>query len=174
MKQSNTMLGILNIVVFLISIPIIFIGAKTVSKAESISGGCHPMLMKPILIFGIFIMVVSLLGVVGACCRNSSILWGYLVIMLILLLSYALFYFISIMVIWNVGADATTSSGDDNLSAYSDILQKSVKDKENWNKIMHCLKDACEPLAKKGKISMNDFMKLKEESIPHVVCKFIF
>lgn len=174
MKQSNTILGILNIIAFLISIPIVFIGAKAVSKAGTTNGGCLPMLMKPILIFGIFIMLISLLGVVGACCRNSSILWGYLVVMLILTISYALFYILSIMVIWNGSADTTTSSGDDNLGGYSDILQKNVKDKENWNKIMHCLKDACEPLAKKGKISMDDFMKLKEESVPHVVCKFIF
>lgn len=168
------MLGILNILAFLISIPIVFMGAKAVSKAGSTSGGCLSMLMKPILIFGIFIMVVSLLGVIGACCRNSSILWAYLVVLLVLLISYALFSFISMMIVWNGNADKTNSSGDYQLSGFSSMMQNRVKDKENWNKIMHCLKEACGSFAKKDKISMNDFKKQKEDWDPLVVYKFIF
>ncbi|KAK9932028.1 hypothetical protein M0R45_019279 [Rubus argutus] len=114
-------------------------GAKAVSKAGSTSGGCLSMLMKPILIFGIFIMVVSLLGVMGACCRNSSILWAYLVVLLVLLISYALFFVISIMIVWNGNADKTNSSGDYQLSGFSSMNAK--QDLRRYNLVMRIVID---------------------------------
>ncbi|KAL5058811.1 hypothetical protein RYX36_030415 [Vicia faba] len=54
-------------------------------------------LEKPIIALGIFLLVVSLMGLIGACCRVSWLLWFYLLVMfllIVLLFTFTIFAFV--------------------------------------------------------------------------------
>ncbi|KAG8487296.1 hypothetical protein CXB51_020946 [Gossypium anomalum] len=111
-RLSNNLLGILNFVTFLLSIPILVAGIWLSRKAIT---ECERFLDKPIIIIGVFLMVVSLAGFVGACCHVKWLLWLYLVVMFILIvlgIAGTIFAFVRV--------------GDEN----------------NWLKIKSCLVDS--------------------------------
>nr|GMC58373.1 tetraspanin-8-like [Ipomoea batatas] len=68
-RVSNNLLGILNILTFLISIPIIGGGIWLSRQANT---ECERFLDKPVIALGVFIMLLSIAGLVGACCRGAG------------------------------------------------------------------------------------------------------
>eukprot|EP00252_Welwitschia_mirabilis_P017815 TRINITY_DN3961_c0_g1_i1.p1 TRINITY_DN3961_c0_g1~~TRINITY_DN3961_c0_g1_i1.p1 ORF type:complete len:271 (+),score=-24.50 TRINITY_DN3961_c0_g1_i1:291-1103(+) len=149
-RCSNNLVGILNFVTFLLSIPIIGAGIWLARKAES---DCEKFLEKPVIAIGVFLMVVSLLGLIGACCGVSCLLWIYLVVMfllIVLLFCFTVFAF----VVTNKGAGEVLSNKgykDYKLGDYSNWLQKRVQNSANWRKIRSCIQDAkvCSNLEKR-------------------------
>lgn len=104
-RLSNNLLGILNVVVFVLSIPIFIAGVWLSYQASS---ECEKFLDKPMIVLGVFLMVVSLAGIVGACCRVSCLLWLYLCMMfflIILIFCFTVFAF----VVTNKGAGEAVS-----------------------------------------------------------------
>ncbi|CAN1223476.1 TET8 [Linum grandiflorum] len=140
-RLSNNLVGILNFITFLLSIPIIWAGAWLRNHGSS---ECDRFLDTPIIVIGVFLMLVSLAGLVGACCKNSCLLWIYLVVMfllIVLLFCFTIFAF----VVTNKGAGQALSNRgykEYRLGGYSDWLQKRVTSTKNWNKIRSCLIDA--------------------------------
>jgi hypothetical protein len=90
---------------------------------------------------GVFLLVVSLMGFIGACCRVSCILCFYLIVILlliILLFSFAIFAF----VVTNKGAGETLPNKgykEYRLGYYSNWLQNRVNNNNNWNTVKSCL-----------------------------------
>ena len=82
MTVSNNLVGILNFLTFLLSIPIVIAGVWLRKHGAS---ECERFLDKPVIIIGVFLMLVSLAGLVGACCRVSWLLWVYLLVMFLLI-----------------------------------------------------------------------------------------
>lgn len=88
-------------------------------------------------------MLVSLAGLIGACCRVSLLLWVYLFVMfllIVLLFCFTIFAF----VVTNKGAGQVVSGKgykEYRLGDYSNWLQKRVNNTKNWNKIKSCLID---------------------------------
>ncbi|KAA0043105.1 tetraspanin-8 [Cucumis melo var. makuwa] len=139
-RISNNLVGILNFVTFLLSIPILWAGVW-LSKQGSTE--CEKYLDKPIIIIGVFLLLVSLAGLLGACCRISWLLWVYLLVMFVLiviLFAFTIFAF----VVTNKGAGEVLSNRgykEYRLGDYSGWLQKRVNNNKNWNKIKSCLID---------------------------------
>ncbi|GLT49619.1 hypothetical protein SLA2020_231650 [Shorea laevis] len=137
-RLSNNLIGILNIITCLLSIPIIIAGVWLRNNGST---ECARFLDMPVIAVGVFLMLVSLAGLFGACCRVNWLLWLYLVIMFLLIvigLGFTIFAF----VVTNEGAGKALSGKgykEYRLGDYSNWLQKRVNNAKNWNKIKSCL-----------------------------------
>ncbi|KAJ4957928.1 hypothetical protein NE237_025039 [Protea cynaroides] len=147
-RLSNNLVGILNFITFLLSVPILGAGIWLSTKGNTV---CEKFLEKPVIALGVFLMVVSIAGIIGACCRVSWLLWVYLLVMfvlIVLLFCVTIFTF----VVTNKGAGEVVSDKgykEYRLGDYSHWLQKRVNNTKNWNKIKSCLMDSkvCQSLA---------------------------
>ncbi|BFG14717.1 hypothetical protein CerSpe_009920 [Prunus speciosa] len=116
MNLPNNVLGLLNILTFLISIPIVVVGVQM--NRVSGAGECFELFRKPVLILGVLIMMMSIVGIIGACCRVSWVLWIYL---------------------FGGGTRLPgTELKEYKLSSYSDWLQNRVQGK-SWDTVKNCL-----------------------------------
>ncbi|XP_057514263.1 tetraspanin-7-like [Actinidia eriantha] len=172
-RLSNNLIGILNFVTFLLSIPILWAGIWLSRQATT---ECERFLEKPVIVLGVFLMVASILGLVGACCRVSLLLWLYLLLMFLLIL--VLFCFtIFAFVVTNKGAGEVVSDKgykEYRLGDYSDWLQKRVNSTKNWNKIRSCLIDSkvCKSLIDDGSNTpVETFYKKRLSAIQSGCCK---
>ncbi|OVA06909.1 Tetraspanin [Macleaya cordata] len=171
-RFSNNLVGILNIVTFLLSIPILGGGIWLSNRAST---DCEKFLEKPIIALGVFLMIVSLAGLIGACCRVSWLLWVYLLVMFILivvLFSFTVFAF----VVTNKGAGEVVSERgykEYKLGDYSNWLQKRVNNNKNWNRIRSCLQDGkvCKSLTDEVNVGMDQFYKKHLSPIQSGCCK---
>lgn len=160
-RLSNNLVGILNFITFLLSIPILGAGIWLSHRAST---DCEKFLEKPVIALGVFLMVVSLMGLIGACCKVSWLLWIYLLVMfilIVLLFCFTIFAF----VVTNKGAGeflAGKGYKEYKLGDYSNWLQKRVSNTKNWNKIKSCLVDGkvCQSLSDdKVTATVEDFYK---------------
>ncbi|XP_045817454.1 tetraspanin-8-like [Trifolium pratense] len=137
MKFSNILIGILNFVTLIMSIPILVLGVWVTKNYHS---ECDTWAAKFIISLSVFQLVVSLTGFIGACCRVSWFLRFYLIVMLfpiILVFSFTIFAF----VVTNKGAGETLPNKgykEYRLGGYSNWLQNRVNNNNNWNTIKSC------------------------------------
>ncbi|KAF8033820.1 hypothetical protein BT93_C0165 [Corymbia citriodora subsp. variegata] len=140
-RLSNSLVGILNLVTFVLSIPILSAGIWLLKRAST---ECDKFFERPVIVLGVFLMLISLAGLIGACCRISWLLWLYLFVMfllIVLLFCFTVFAF----VVTNKGAgEALSGRGykEYRLGNYSRWLQKRFNSTQNWNKIKSCLSDS--------------------------------
>lgn len=150
-RLSNNLLGILNVVVFVLSIPIFIAGVWLANQASS---ECEKFLDKPMIVLGVFLMAVSLAGIIGACCRVSCLLWLYLCVMFILILLIFCFTVFAFVVTNKGAGEAVSGRGykEYKLGDYSHWLQKRVESGKNWDRIRSCVQESkvCQKLANKG------------------------
>ncbi|KAL3532936.1 hypothetical protein ACH5RR_006457 [Cinchona calisaya] len=178
-RCSNNLVGILNLLTLLLSIPIIAGGIWLSRQANT---ECEHFLEKPVIALGVFLFLVSLAGLIGACCRVSWLLWLYLLVMFLLIL--VLFCFtIFAFVVTNKGAgEAVSGKGykEYRLGHYSTWLQKRVNN--NWPRIQSCLQDSkiCRSLLNGTSTPEQQFYSEHLSSLqsgcckPSVDCKFIY
>ncbi|KHN34762.1 hypothetical protein glysoja_032938 [Glycine soja] len=137
-RFSNNVIGLLNFLTFLLSIPILVAGVWLSKQGATECERCRE---KPVIALGVFLMLVSLAGLVGACCRVSWLLWLYLLVMfvlIVLLFAFTIFAF----VVTNKGAGEVVSNRgykEYRLGDYSNWLQKRVNNTKTWNRIRSCL-----------------------------------
>ncbi|XP_022933577.1 tetraspanin-8 [Cucurbita moschata] len=139
-RFSNNLVGILNFIVFLLSIPIIAGGIWLSRQGTS---DCEKFLDTPVIVIGVFLLLVSLAGFIGACCRVTWLLWIYLFVMFILIVLLFVFTIFAFAVT-NKGAGQVLSNRgyrEYRLGDYSNWLQNRVNNNKNWNKIRSCLVD---------------------------------
>ncbi|KAG6510388.1 tetraspanin-3-like [Zingiber officinale] len=141
MRGSNTVIGAVNFVTFLISIPILASGIWLSARANSTD--CLRFLQWPIIVIAVSIMVISLMGFAGACYRLAWLLQLYL---------FAMFLVVAALLGFIVFAFAVTDRGQGQvvlnrafleyqLSDYSGWLKDRVSDPGYWAKISACLRD---------------------------------
>ncbi|KAL6520689.1 Tetraspanin-8 [Orobanche minor] len=169
-RCSNNLVGFLNIVTLLLSIPIIGGGIWLSKQANT---ECERFLDKPVIALGVFILVVSIAGLVGSCCRVSWLLWVYLLVMfllIVLLFCFTIFAF----VVTNKGAgEAVSGRGykEYRLGDYSNWLQNRVND--HWPKVRSCLVDSkiCQRLLEAESKPVEDFYKEHLSALQSGCCK---
>ncbi|KAJ1695532.1 hypothetical protein LUZ63_012230 [Rhynchospora breviuscula] len=141
MRGSNSLIGAVNFITFLVSIPILGGGIWLASRANSTD--CIRFLQWPIIIIALSIMLVSLAGFAGACYRVSWLLRLYL---------FAMFFVVLALIFFIVFAYAVTDRGhgevvmnraflEYQLQDYSGWLKDRVSDHGYWGKISACLRD---------------------------------
>ncbi|XP_057787783.1 tetraspanin-8-like [Salvia miltiorrhiza] len=170
MRVSNNLVGILNFVTLLLSIPIIGGGIWLSKQADT---DCERFLDTPVIVLGVFVLLVSIAGLVGSCCRVTWLLWVYLLVMFLLIL--LLFCFtIFAFVVTNKGAGKAVSDRgykEYRLGDYSNWLQKRVNG--NWGKIRSCLEDSkvCQKLLAAGSTPVTEFYKEHLSALQSGCCK---
>ncbi|KAG1371601.1 tetraspanin-3 [Cocos nucifera] len=150
LRGSTGIIGVVNFITFLVSIPILGGGIWLSARANNTD--CLRFLQWPIIIIGVTIMVISLMGFAGACYRISWLLRLYL---------FAMFFVIAALLGFIVFAFAVTDRGhgqvimnraflEYQLSDYSGWLKDRVSEPGYWTKISACLRDAgaCKGMAR--------------------------
>lgn len=168
---SNSLLGTLNFITFLLSIPIVIaqIWLSRHSQTE-----CQIFLHGPMLAFGIVLFVVSLCGLVGACCKNSLLMWIYLFMMFVLIVLIFCFTIFAFVVTNKGAGEAVSGKGykQYRLGDYSHWLQKTISESKNWGKIRSCLVDLriCPALASRN-MTDNQFSRQDLSPLESGCCK---
>lgn len=134
---SNTVIGFLNLFTLLASVPIIGAGLWMARSSTT----CQSFLQMPLLVVGFIILIVSLVGFIGACFNMSWALWVYLVVMLCLT---------AILIALTVFGFAVTGRGggvpvpgknyrEYRLRDYSSWLRSKVENPRYWSTISRCV-----------------------------------
>lgn len=182
-RVSNKIIGIINSVTLLLSILILGGGIWLASTGAS---SCSNFLQWPVIAIGVFLLVVSVSGFLGACFGVAWLMGLYMFIMfllIILLFSFTIFAFV---VTYNP-TDGSYSSNQGlkeyQLSDYSDWMQKRVNNSDNWRKIEACIEDAktCKSVTDRSiNKTAQQFSSQKFSSIewgcckPPASCNFIY
>ncbi|KAF3775402.1 Tetraspanin-8 [Nymphaea thermarum] len=137
---SNNLLGILNFLAFLLSIPIL---AGGIWLSRSAGTACEEFLDKPLTALGVFLLLLSLAGLIGACCRVKVLLWIYLFVMFVLIVLVFCFTVFALAVTNKGAGEVVSGRGykDYRLGDYSNWLQKRVSNEGNWKRIKSCLQE---------------------------------
>lgn len=159
---NDSLLGILNIIKLLFSIIILLVGIMLSENAALTD--CERFFYKPLIWFGVFLLLVSLTGFIGACFYENfpRMLWIYHVLMFLLIVAGIIFTIFAFAVTNKGGGRLLPGSGYKvyRLGDYSNWLQDRVNDNRNWNKIKTCLVESkvCSDLySKYWDISFNMF-----------------
>lgn len=142
MRTSNHLIGLVNFLTFLASIPILGGGIWLSSRANNTD--CLKFLQWPLIVIGVSIMVVSLAGFAGACYRNTFLMYLYL---------WAMFFIIAALIGFVIFAYAVTDKGSGrpvmnrvyseyHLQDYSGWLEERVTSQSYWSKISSCIRDS--------------------------------
>ncbi|KAH7292248.1 hypothetical protein KP509_29G059200 [Ceratopteris richardii] len=94
MRSSILPLALINAAILLLSIPVLVMGIWLAVRHPS---GCVSFLQWPLIVLGAVMMVVSLVGLVGAAKRRALLLWVYLcfmTVLILLLLAFIIFAFV--------------------------------------------------------------------------------
>lgn len=174
MKLSNTLLGILNVITLLISLPIIAAGIWLSTKHNN---ECARLLQWPAIGVGIFILLVSLAGLVGSFCKKKGLLVLYMVVLFFLILAIVAFTIFAFIVTNKGAGHAVSDKGfkEYRLGDYSTWLQRHVVNKPAyWRKIKSCLIHAkvCKSLQEDNRaISLSSFYQENLSPIQSGCCK---
>ncbi|KAJ6691605.1 TETRASPANIN-8-RELATED [Salix purpurea] len=176
MRTSNHLIGVLNFLTFLLSIPILGGGIWLSSRANNTD--CLKFLQWPLIIIGISIMVVSLAGFAGACYRNTFLMWVYLFVMFFIIAAL-LGFIIFAYVVTDKGSGRpflNRAYSDYYLQDYSGWLKDRVASDSYWQKISSCIRDSkvCGKMGKSSSgvpESADTFYRRKLSPIESGCCK---
>ncbi|KAI5072979.1 hypothetical protein GOP47_0013085 [Adiantum capillus-veneris] len=138
MQRKNLPLILINLATLLLSIPILVVGIWLAARHHA---DCLRFLQWPLIVIGIVMMVVSLIGLVGALRRRAFLLWVYiclLTLLILLLLAFTIFAFVVTRGskghrVW--GANFKEYE----LNDYSHWMRHKMNHHHTWNKIKKCL-----------------------------------
>ncbi|XP_047943908.1 tetraspanin-8-like [Salvia hispanica] len=170
MRVSNNLVGILNFVTLVLSIPIIASGIWLSKQAGT---ECERFLDTPVIVLGVFVLLVSIAGLVGSCWRVTWLMWVYLLVMFLLILLIFCFTIFAFVVTNKGAGQALSGKGykEYRLGDYSNWLRKRVTG--NWGKIRSCLMDSkvCHTLLVDATTPATDFYEERISSIQSGCCK---
>uniref|UniRef100_A0A7N0SVM5 Uncharacterized protein n=1 Tax=Kalanchoe fedtschenkoi TaxID=63787 RepID=A0A7N0SVM5_KALFE len=138
MALSNNVIGGINFVAMLLSIPIIGAGIWLATQPDN---ACVKLLHWPVIVLGILILVVALAGFIGGFWRISWLLVFYLVAMLILIVLLACLVVFIYMVTNRGSGHVEPSRGylEYNLDDFSGWMRRRVRSSYKWDRIRSCL-----------------------------------
>ncbi|KAJ8633850.1 hypothetical protein MRB53_027186 [Persea americana] len=138
MALSNTLIGCINFIAMVLSVPVIFTGFALASRALDT---CVKLLQWPIIILGILILVVAVTGFVGGFWRIRWLMFFYFVAMLIAIILLA-GLIVFVYMITNKGSGHPVPNRaflEYQLDDYSGWLRRRVVNPFRWDHIKGCL-----------------------------------
>ncbi|KAK6925189.1 Tetraspanin/Peripherin [Dillenia turbinata] len=171
-RVSNTLISILNSLTMLISLAAI--GTSVYLQVHGATD-CQRVVQWALLWVGVFLFAVSLVGLIGACCRISFLLVIYVIIMFLLIIGLGcLTIFWIIVTNKGVGQEISGRGFKEyKLGDYSNWLQKYVVNAKNWDDIRSCLIEAqvCKSLGGDAPPVAADFYEKRLSPIQSGCCK---
>ncbi|RDX75988.1 Tetraspanin-11, partial [Mucuna pruriens] len=132
-RISNTLVGILHTLAMVVGL-----GAMGGSAFIRVQGDCQKVVQYPLLFGGLFVFVISTLGLVGALCRVNAALYLYLFATFFVVLAFTFFSVSALLVTRNNARDHASSVGY-RVGDFSPWLQHYVTDHRNWDQAKSCL-----------------------------------
>ncbi|KAL6998675.1 Protein TORNADO 2, partial [Sarracenia purpurea var. burkii] len=138
MALSNNVIGAINFVAVLLSVPVIGAGIWLATEQDN---SCVKILQWPVIILGILILVVALAGFVGGFWRIPWLLVFYLVAMLALIILLAcLVVFVYMVSVKGSGhLEPSRAYLEYHLDDFSGWLRRRVQRPYKWDRIRNCL-----------------------------------
>ncbi|KAL5815665.1 hypothetical protein ACOSQ4_026306 [Xanthoceras sorbifolium] len=115
--------------------------AVSLSAHIQFQGGtdCQRALQTPLLVTGLFLIIVPLLGLACWCCKANLMLWVYLVVVFILLLGLVAFTMFALVTTKFSGRRSAYPNNPRPLQVYSHWLKDHFVSGKNWEDIKSCL-----------------------------------
>ncbi|GAB2219678.1 hypothetical protein Droror1_Dr00007315 [Drosera rotundifolia] len=171
MAVSNNIIAVLNFISLLCSIPILAAGIWFASKPDA---ACIHLFRYPILILGFLLLLVSLLGFVGAYWYKEGLLGIYLCFMAVLIVVLVVVLVFAFVVTRPDGGYTVGGRGYEEyrLAGFSGWLREKVTGSENWGRIRVCLQESgvCGKLDEEF-VSASDFFMAHLSPIQSGCCK---
>ncbi|KAI3974344.1 hypothetical protein MKX01_031013 [Papaver californicum] len=154
MGTSTFLIRWINFLTMLLAVAIICFGVWMSTHHD----GCRKSLTLPVLGLGAFILLISLIGYLGAYKDISILLWIYLAVLGLILVGLLVFTVLAFIVTNNGSGHilAGLRYKEYQLQDYSSWFMKHLNNSQNWKHLKSCLlhsKD-CNDLPKKYKISL--------------------
>ncbi|RWV81667.1 hypothetical protein GW17_00056893 [Ensete ventricosum] len=137
-RFSNTVIGYLNLLTLLASIPIIG-GGLWLARS---SATCESLLQTPLLVLGFVVLLVSLAGFAGACFNVAWVLWLYLLVMLFLIAALLSLTAFGFAVAGGSGGGVEVPGRlyhEYHLDDYSRWLRRRITEPRYWRAVMACV-----------------------------------
>ncbi|KAI0526883.1 hypothetical protein KFK09_002476 [Dendrobium nobile] len=136
-RFSNSVIGYLNLLTLLSSIPIIA-GALWLAKS---SATCESALETPLLAVGFIILLVSLAGFIGACFNVAWALWLYLFAMFLLIVALLCITCFGFAVTGGGGGVQVSGRmySEYHLGDYSPWLRSRITEERYWRAAVSCV-----------------------------------
>ncbi|KAK9116441.1 hypothetical protein Sjap_015388 [Stephania japonica] len=169
-RVSNTVVAAFNTATLLISFTII--GASVYFHMHHRSE-CVKALEAPLLAFGVFLLFVSLLGLIGSCCNVYFFFCLYLFVMILMLIGIVAFALFALAVTNKGVGHAVSGAGykEYRLGDFSNWLKNHFVNEDNWGKIRTCLVDVQVCSLTAGNMTAEQFFKKKLSPIESGCCK---
>ncbi|KAI3932123.1 hypothetical protein MKW92_005767 [Papaver armeniacum] len=171
MAQSHSVIGVINFIATLLSIPIIGAGIWLMTLPDN---SCVKILQWPVVILGILILVVGIAGLVGGFGRISWLLLFYLVVMLVLIILLGcMVVFIYMVTLQGSGHIAPSRSYlEYRIDDYSGWLRRRVQTSYKWDQIRACLSSTsmCQELNQRYHFAQ-DFFNARITPLQSGCCK---
>lgn len=141
MGLSNNITAILNFIALLCSIPIIASGLWLASKPDN---ECVHLFRWPVVVLGFLILVISLIGFIGAYWYKEGLLALYLCFMAILITLLLVLLIFAFVVTRPDGSFWVPGRGyqEYRLDGFSNWLRDHVTSDDYWPKIRNCLAES--------------------------------
>ncbi|GAB4856884.1 Tetraspanin-10, variant 3 [Ancistrocladus abbreviatus] len=141
----------INFLTMLIAIGVIGFGVWMSAHHD----GCRKSLTLPVLGLGAFVLIISLIGFLGALKNNSILIWIYLVMLCIILVAILVFTVLA-FIVTNDGSGHHVDSlryKEYQLQDYNTWFLKQLNNSRNWKHLKACLvkSEDCDNLSKKYK-----------------------
>eukprot|EP00257_Ricinus_communis_P023983 XP_015584113.1 tetraspanin-11 [Ricinus communis] len=175
-RVSNYIISIINVIFIIFGL--VALGSGVYIHVHGVNH-CQKLMQNPLLIMGVFVLVMSLLGLLGSFMKDNSLLMLYLAMI------FFLIFGLIVMTI-TVFAFVVTHKGDSGIKAndglgfkeyrledFSKWLQMHVVDTYHWIPIKNCLIDAgvCQTLSQNATQKESDFYIMKLTPLQSGCCK---
>ncbi|XP_011072336.1 tetraspanin-10 isoform X2 [Sesamum indicum] len=135
---------------------------------------CRKSLTLPVIGLGAVILVVSIIGFLGALKNNSILLWIYLILLCIILVAILVFTVLA-FIVTNNGSGHNVSGlryKEYQLQDYSTWFLKQLNNSHNWDHLKSCLvkSDDCNNLSKRYR-TLKQFKSAKLSPIEAGCCR---
>lgn len=140
-RVSDFIVGLLNCISLLLGLV-----AIALSLVFHLHGGsqCEKVLQNPLLITGSILLLVSLLGLIGSCCRLNALLFLYVFVTFCLIVGLLGFTVFTFMVM-NEGVGKTISDkrvGEMRTWDFAHWLENNFVNGKKWDDIRSCFRES--------------------------------